>query len=226
MHKALLVWDIDGTILMGTSGRRAIRRLCAEMFGIPDADQDVVFAGKNDRQLFREILHSRGIASFDLEQVLQRFQELFAEEFSRDPGQLYPGVSEVLAGLDATGLYAMALGTGNLERNARLKLEPHGLNRYFAVGGFADDSDIRAEIIRAGIRRAEEHYDTTFDRVVVIGDTPMDVECGKANGARTLGLGQLRYTAQELAACGADAVLPSFADVPVAVAAIHRLATE
>lgn len=224
MHRALLMWDIDGTLLSGTSGRRAVRRTCQQLFGIPAADEGIQFAGRNDRQIFSEIMAAHGVHGFTLDQVLQTFLAVFPEELAKDPGQLYPGVSDLIPVLSASGAFAMALGTGNLEQNARLKLEAHGLNNYFPVGGFADDSEVRAEIIRRGIERAEAFWRQRFDRVIVIGDTPADIECGQANGARTLGVAQLRYSAAELAACGADAVLPSLADVPAAVAAISRLA--
>lgn len=216
----LLLFDLDGTLLKGTAGRRAFQRAFAALAGLPDAGRGIAFAGKTDTALFREIIAARGLTGLTPADVAPVYLRCLAEEVAADPGYLFPGVPELLSRLaDQAGVY-LALGTGNLEEGARIKLAPHGINDYFPTGGFGSDSEVRNELIRFGIARAEAYYRTAFDRVVVIGDTPLDVACGKANGALTVGVATGPYALADLQQSGADRVLQDFADQERALAAL------
>lgn len=221
---ALLLFDIDGTLLSGKAGRRAFARVFADLTGDPLATDGIRFAGKTDLAIFREIMSRNGLRDLRAEDVVPVYLRALAEEVRHDPGRLYPGVPDLLAALLHESGFYLALGTGNLEAGARLKLEPHGISQYFPTGGFADDSAVREELIAAGIRKAERHYGTRFDRVVVIGDTPLDVGSGRANGAATLAVAQGFYGEDELRAAGADRVLPNFQDLGATLDALRALA--
>jgi phosphoglycolate phosphatase-like HAD superfamily hydrolase len=124
------------------------------------------------------------------------------------------GVGSVLEALSVREDVLLALGTGNLEEGARLKLEASGFNRYFPVGGFGSDAEDRPEVLRHGVRRAEERAGRRFQGadVLVIGDTLHDISAGKAIGAVTVGVATGHASVPELKAAGADCVLPSFDD--------------
>ena len=92
----------------------------------------------------------------------------------------------------------MGLGTGNLEAAARLKLSLHSLDGFFETGGFGDDALNRGNVIAAGIRKAHRAYGISFQRVVVIGDTPGDIEAGKANGVHSVAVATGVYSVAEL----------------------------
>lgn len=220
---ALLLFDLDGTLTRTPAGRRAFRRAFAEVAGLEDCDRGVEFAGKTDPALFREILERHGIRHVTPEQIAPVYLRLLETELAQEPGRVLPGVPALLAALSGRTDCRLALGTGNLEAGARLKLARHGLNRYFPTGGFGSDAEVRAELIRAGIVKAERHYGHAFDRVVVIGDSPLDVACGQANGAATLAVATGPYGAAALTAAGADQVLADFNDLSGALSAIQNL---
>lgn len=220
----LFLFDLDGTLAAIRAGRRAFVRAFAEVAGISDADAGVMFAGKTDLALFREIITARGLESVTPEAMVPVYLRHLEQEVAADPGRLYPGVTELLDALAAERDVYLALGTGNLEPGARIKLEPHGLNPYFPVGGFGSDSESRPELIRQGIAKAQAYYGLPgFDQVVVVGDTPLDIDCGKANGAATVAVAQSRYSTDALRAAGADLVFPALSDVPRVLAALREL---
>lgn len=220
----LLIFDLDGTLLSGTSGRRAFRAAFAELCGLPDADQGVAFAGKTDTALFREVITTRGLQGLTPADVAPVYLRHLAAAVAQDPGRLLPGVPALLEQLAALPAVRLALGTGNMEAGARLKLAPHSIGHHFPTGGFATDAEVRSELIRHGIQKATAHYGTAFRRVVVIGDTPLDVACGQANGAATVAVATGPYPQEALHAAGADRVLPDFADVAAAVDALTTVA--
>lgn len=94
-----------------------------------------------------------------------------------------------------------------------MKLAPHNLNRFFPTGGFGEDGATRAELIARAIVRSEQAYGCKFDRVLVIGDTPHDIACGKANRCLTVGVATGYHSQAELVECGADLVLPDLSAV-------------
>lgn len=216
----LLLFDLDGTLLSGNAGRRAFKRAFAELANVADATAGIVFAGKTDTRLFQEAIAAHQLHAVDSAAAAGVYLRCLAEEMAAGSGQLLPGVQELLAALASEPEVYLALGTGNMEAGARIKLTPHGIGHYFPVGGFDSDSGDRKELIRLGIGKAEKYYSTTFTRVVVIGDTPLDVACGKANGAATVAVATGPYTAAELEACGADRVFQNFSQIDRVVAAL------
>jgi phosphoglycolate phosphatase-like HAD superfamily hydrolase len=123
-------------------------------------------------------------------------------------------VRELLTGLRPRSDVTLALGTGNLERGARIKLEPSGLNEFFPFGGFGSDAEARAEVLGAGVRRAEERIGAPLLRknVWVIGDTILDVQAGKAIGAMTVAVACGHGSRDDLRAAGPDIYLDDFTD--------------
>jgi phosphoglycolate phosphatase-like HAD superfamily hydrolase len=117
----------------------------------------------------------------------------------------------------------LALGTGNLEQSARMKLAAHGLDRYFETGGFGEDGIERDALIAAGIARAQSRYRMGFARVVVIGDTPADVACARANRVHSLGVATGPCDVQALRQAGATLVYADLSRTPTIVEALDAL---
>ncbi len=124
------------------------------------------------------------------------------------------GIREVLETVHAHPEIHQALLTGNLEAGAKLKLGFLDLWKYFEFGAFADDSYIRDELGPFALRRAKEKLGITFppERVWIIGDTPHDVACGKAIGAKTIAVATGAFTVEQLAALNPTHTFQDFSD--------------
>jgi len=228
----LVLWDVDHTLLdAGGAGVALLRKAFTELFGCPFPATPPM-AGRTDRAIELEILTRAGLA--DPAAQLPAFQRLaagLAPEFGelvRSGGRVLPGAAEALAAVAAladgsTGPVQSVL-TGNLRAIARVKLAALGLDRFLdlQVGAYGDDHEVRADLVPLARAGAAAAYRADFggDATVLIGDTPLDVEAARLTGARSVGVASGGFTAAELAAAGADVVLPSLADTPAVLAAV------
>ncbi|MBV9080763.1 MAG: HAD hydrolase-like protein, partial [Elusimicrobia bacterium] len=121
------------------------------------------------------------------------------------------GVHEILEHLRPRADAVLALGTGNLERGARIKLAPYRLNEFFPIGGFGSDSEDRPELLRIGHRRAESAAGERIpaERVYVIGDTILDVSAARAAGYRAVAVASGGSTYEQLVAVKPDHTMRS-----------------
>jgi phosphoglycolate phosphatase len=206
----VLLFDIDGTLVTtGGVGRRAVERAFEREHGRADACSLIRFDGMTDRLITRLGLEAIGIAATDASidaLLLTYLAELRAELLSSTPETygVHPGIPEALSAAGARGL-ALGLGTGNIEAGARLKLEHVGLYQHFGFGGFGSDHELRLELIRVGAERGAQRLGRPLDacRVVVIGDTPKDVDAARGIGAEAIGVGTGSFTAAQLLEHGA-----------------------
>jgi phosphoglycolate phosphatase-like HAD superfamily hydrolase len=228
----LVLWDVDHTLLdAGGAGVALLRQAFTELFGCPFPATPPM-AGRTDRAIELEILTRAGLA--DPAAQLPAFQRLaagLAPEFGelvRSGGRVLPGAAEALAAVAAladgsTGPVQSVL-TGNLRAIARVKLAALGLDRFLdlQVGAYGDDHEVRADLVPLARASAAAAYRADFggDATVLIGDTPLDVEAARLTGARSVGVASGGFTVAELAAAGADVVLPSLADTPAVLAAL------
>lgn len=215
--KTLLLWDIDGTLVTsGGAGMRALRVALHAVFGIDGRLDDIDFAGRTDRWIIRQIFGKFGVPATgeNFVRYVDGYVTALPAQLADRGVQVLPGVRTLLDDAVARGDLALGLLTGNLRRGAETKLGYHGLWHYFAFGAFADDSENRNELGPHALRRARAHhgFDFAIERVWVIGDTPHDVACGHAIGARTLAVATGRYAPEELRAENPDAVLADFSD--------------
>jgi phosphoglycolate phosphatase len=189
--KHLLLWDIDGTLIAsGGAGIRALQIALRNVFGIEGSLADIDFGGRTDVWIMRQIFQKFSLPATD-ENFSRYFENYVATlpiELANPHARVLPGVREILAAVAAHGGIAQGLLTGNMRRGAQAKLAHHGLWDFFAFGAFADDSEHRNELGPHAVRRALERHGVNFvaDDVWIIGDTPHDIACGKAIGARTL----------------------------------------
>jgi phosphoglycolate phosphatase len=215
--KTLLLWDIDGTLITsGGAGMRALRRALQRVFAIDGSINDIDFAGHTDRWIMRQILTKFGLPA--TEENFSRFAKGYVAAL---PSELadrgvhpLPGVLVLLEAAVARGDIALGLLTGNLRDGAAAKLGSRDLWRYFPFGAFADDSEDRNRLGPFALRRARAHHGVDFapSDTWVIGDTPHDVVCARAFGARAIGVATGRHSADQLRAEDADAVFGDFGD--------------
>jgi phosphoglycolate phosphatase-like HAD superfamily hydrolase len=184
----------------------------AQLFGIEDGFAGIGFSGRTDTAILREAVGVHGLDG-DFPALLARFQaayhSILPRTLAESGGYVLPGVRELLAGLRAATGAFLGLATGNFHEAARLKLARFGLYDSFLAGGYADDSEDRAELVAIAIERLAAAGGGHGPReVYVIGDTPLDVAAAQANGARSLAVATGFFSADELAAAGAGLVFP------------------
>jgi phosphoglycolate phosphatase len=226
--RLLLLWDIDGTLLQRASEAhaRALLRAIKEVHGDdlrPEEVKGVQAAGRTDGAIARDLLLACGVAAEAIDREVAAvarataaaYQELCPADLS---GFVAPGIADLLEEVAADGRYRSSLVTGNFERVARLKLARAGIGDYFeeGQGGFGSDAEAREELPPIARRRAG---DWPRERTVVIGDTPNDIACARADGLRVVAVTTGPFGAEALAeadhvAAGAEdlrALLPALA---------------
>jgi phosphoglycolate phosphatase-like HAD superfamily hydrolase len=214
----LLLFDIDGTLInSGGAGVQALREVLQSQFGIVDDLQGIEVAGRTDKGIVHQILRKLRIEpdESNTTHFLEGYVKQLAKELPQRPGRILPGISEVLLRVKAQPNIVLALLTGNVRRGAQLKLEYYGLWHFFEFGAFADDHHDRNELGAFARRRAREKHGLDFEAasIDVIGDTPHDIACGKAIGARTVAVATGSFSRAQLAAHQPDLILDDFGDV-------------
>ncbi|MGI5865599.1 MAG: HAD family hydrolase [Myxococcales bacterium] len=218
----VVLFDIDGTLVdAGGSGRKALCLASDALYGRYDLFDDVTFDGATDRNICKTALarHLPALCNDrEVERLLAKYVEILASTLAETPRyRVYPGVLELLGRLADTRAL-VGLGTGNIEKGARLKLERGGLNPHFSFGGFGDDAEDRAAILRCGLQRAERLLGRSPRAPWVVGDTPRDLEAARAVGARVILVATGRYGLAELQSCAPDLCVESLEDPRVAEA--------
>jgi phosphoglycolate phosphatase-like HAD superfamily hydrolase len=184
------------------------------------------YAGETQPQVVRDLAQRLGapddVVDPRVEQCIAHYVELLRDEIAAGEVETLPGIRELVTALVADRRALVGLLTGNVEEGARLKLEPTGLLSLFKVGAYGSDSALRADLPAVAVARAEaltgRHY--TGKDVVVIGDTPADVECGASLGVTAVAVATGRHSVDELAVCAPDHVFADFSDWRAAYAAI------
>jgi len=220
MTPALILFDIDGTLLLsGRAGLRAMNRAFEQTFGVVNAFAGTSFAGRTDSFLVAYALTAAGLP--DTPEQHARFRAayvpLLAEEIQH-PGTghkgLMPGARELIEALGDHDHLHLALLSGNYRAAAEIKLTHFELSEFFEWGAFSDDAADRNALVPIARRRAET-YDVpaeALERVIVIGDTPHDIECARAGGAASIAVATGGHSVEELRAAGADIVLADLSD--------------
>ena len=188
----LVLFDVDGTLIhTGGAGVKAFRRTLASLFGCPDGTEKMRFAGRTDVSLVRELFRLKRIdpTPANLERFFTGYPFWLDHLLEQCRGAVCPGVRELLEGFrQVPQPPVVGLLTGNIRLGAELKLRHFALWDYFKTGAFADDHEDRDQIAAVAKRRGSRLLGEELrgDEVVVVGDTPHDVQCGRAIGAQVL----------------------------------------
>jgi len=226
----VLLFDVDHTLLAaGGAGFRAMDRAFRELYGVESATRGIVPDGKTDPMLFSEALVRCRLTPAGAPpppELVARYESLFAEEMAAPPATLMPGVPELLDALTGRDAVLLGLLTGNLERTAKIKVAAFGLDRHFAFGAYGSDRADRLELPPIALERAERLTGRRIGlgrHVVVVGDTPRDVDCALAWGATAIGVATGRSSRSQLLDAGAHAALQDLSDTEEVLRALRVL---
>jgi phosphoglycolate phosphatase-like HAD superfamily hydrolase len=213
----LFLFDIDGTLLAsGGAGIRALEAATLDVFGTKALD-GVEIAGRTDSSIARQLFarHGQEATPENTARFFDGYLSHLAAFLPQVQGSLLPGVIALLDALKARTDCVLALLTGNLERGAHLKLTHYGVWHYFEFGAYADDHHDRNELGPVAQSRAKERLGLEFspEDIFVLGDTPHDVSCARAIGAKAVAIATGRHTRRQLAECEPDFLFDDLSDV-------------
>ena len=198
----VIFWDIDGTLLTtARAGIHAWEEALQARIGGPADLSGFKTAGLTDVDISRRLVAAHGIPPAAAEDLLRDYESRLTECLGRGAGAVLPNVRPILERLRGRSDVHSALLTGNTRAGAAVKLRHYGLAEFFEGGAFSDGADDRAAIARTALAQARSILGSVSpDRVYVIGDTPHDVACGKAIGARVVAVATGGYTQEQLRA--------------------------
>lgn len=218
----LILFDIDQTLVYTAgAGMRALTRAVLEVLDLDLSRVGVMPAGKTDPQILREAVEHTGRPAPDPATeaaVWDSYARHLDEEMARtDPRrEVKPGVRPLVETLHAMPGFCLGLLTGNLQRTARIKLEPFHLNAYFPVGGFGSDHADRGRLGAVAVERAQAHYGISFPphRVWIVGDTDRDIGAARSlhPEARALAVATGHQSVEELRRFRPDAAVEDLSD--------------
>lgn len=214
----LVLFDIDGTLLNSTgAGRAAMQRALHVVFG-SSGDPAYRYDGKTDKQIVRDVMRLEGHSDEHIDSKMEKLVDLYLDALREGVASpkfnVHPleGVMEILDVLEARDDIVLGLLTGNVEPGARVKLTAAGIDPdRFRINAFGSDHEHRPELPAIAQRRASESLGLSIsgEKMIVIGDTPADIACGRALGARAIGVASGHYTVAQLEAHKPYAVFPS-----------------
>jgi phosphoglycolate phosphatase-like HAD superfamily hydrolase len=224
----LILFDIDGTLIWPDGGgRAAMYRALSEVYGVSGPTDSLPMAGKTDWQIITELLSATGISHSHIETILPECFEAIARHMAQTTQErqirVCPGVPALLRRLSGYPDATLGLLTGNVAATAPIKLRAAGLDpALFCVGAYGNDGRSRSQLPGVAIARAQALTDHTFvgKNVVIVGDTPADVTCGRHLGVTAVGVATGSYVLGSLVAAGADCAFPDLTDTDAVIRAI------
>jgi phosphoglycolate phosphatase-like HAD superfamily hydrolase len=223
--RRLFLFDIDGTLITsGGAGENALCDAVRDRFGKEEDLDGVTVAGNTDSAISRQLLEKHGLETSpeNLASLLDGYLHHLKERLPKHSGRVLPGIVQLLDALRDRDDCVLALLTGNLAAGAEIKLSHYGVWDYFEFGAYADDSHDRNQLGTFARTRAKETSGEDFppDRIYVIGDTPRDIECGNAIGAKTVAIATGNSSQAELAAHHPDHLFEDLSDTKKVLAAL------
>jgi phosphoglycolate phosphatase-like HAD superfamily hydrolase len=218
MHRKLVLFDIDGTLLrVGSVNRRVLGDALIEVYGTEGSTDRHDFSGKMDGAIIYEVLESAGLERREIAERYDRAREtyiaLFRQRTSPADITLLEGVRELLDELSGLPGVHLGLLTGNFEESGRHKLKLPGIDHYFPFGAFADDALLRTDLPPIAVDRAARMTGKNFSssEIVIIGDTEHDIGCARVLEAHSIAVATGNFSMQELAAHQPGALFENFA---------------
>jgi len=197
----VLFWDIDGTLLTtGKAGVPAWEEAVREVVGHDFQLSKFRIAGLTDFQIAVRTFELLGVDVEEdaIKRMVKRYEELLPEALPLKQGRVLPNVREILERLGRRDDVRSYLLTGNTRGGARAKLTHYDLFKYFPDGAFAEDASERSVIATRALDLARRAGPVNDRAVFVVGDTPHDIHCANAIGARTVAVATGGYSLDEL----------------------------
>ncbi len=215
MTQRLILFDIDGTLLMSNGiGREAKRRAMIEFFGTTGDIDNHVFGGKTDWRILADLLESEGKTVDDIGESISEYQDVMARHMDTVKGDFtvepIPYAMDLITTLRDRDDVVLGLVTGNCEKTAHIKLEQAGFDPdWFVVGAFGNESADRDDLARFAVERARNLDETPFtgEKVVVIGDTNADIQAARAVDATSVAVTTGYVHRDKLISCDPDYLL-------------------
>lgn len=202
----LLLFDIDGTLIRTAgAGKVSMERSFEQVFGIKNGFDNIQMMGRTDPSILMEALSGHRL-EWD-EKKVDLFREIYFDlledeiQIPRQGKRICPGIDSLLKTLSEKSDFVLGLLTGNWRQSALIKLGFFHIDHYFTIGAFADDSSNREELVPIVIERFQAEYKIQIDKqnVYVIGDTPLDIQCAKPHGVKTVAVATGFHSIQDLA---------------------------
>jgi len=227
----LVLFDIDGTLLVARgAGRRALAAALKDVYGTAGDIDGYDLRGQTDPRIVFDVMEGAGLEREAVRERLDDCFEAYARGLAAEIGDgdkvvTLPGIGDLVRRLHGDAEVLLGLLTGNIEAGARIKLGPTGLLPYFRLGAYGSDHLDRRQLPSLAARRAHAIVGVPFapDRVLVIGDTPRDIECARHFGAVAVAVATGQYTREALEAERPDLLFSNFADVEDALARLLSL---
>lgn len=227
----LALFDIDGTLIRcGGAPRGAIMTAMKDVFGVWNDNKEYSFSGKTDPQIITELMQAAGVEDGKIRQgmqpVIQRYLDQLDKSLRKEDVRVLNGVWPLLSALRTHPHVQLGLLTGNVEEGARIKLMRAGLDHFFfngdGIGAFGSDAMDRRELPAIAVGRAKEvlHREFRPKDIVVIGDSPSDILCGRHLGVKSVAVATGWHTMEELKQFDPDHIFQTFEPVERVVEAI------
>jgi phosphoglycolate phosphatase-like HAD superfamily hydrolase len=225
----VVLFDIDGTLLRTDgAGRRSMEHALFTVFGA-HGDPAYRYDGKTDRQITREQMRWAGVSDDVIDARMHDVFSLYAERLAQELASgteqavLLEGIPPLLERLGAHEQVTLGLLTGNIEQGAKQKIHAVKLAwEQFLVNAFGSDHEHRPMLPAVAQQRAQALLGREIpgEQMVIIGDTPADIHCGRSLNVRAIGVATGRYSVSELSAHDPAAVFATLADTDAVVESI------
>lgn len=213
----LILFDIDWTLVRGriSAHTNSFEYGFMKVYGIKASINDAApYEGKTDRQIIFEVLQNKNLKRNGIEvklnEMFHAMIEYAQENIKKEVVVVLPGVKDFLAKLKNYG-YNLGILTGNVQSIAKTKLDLAGLKEFFEIGAYGDENERRVELVSIAKERANRKFGCVFtdSNIYLVGDSILDISCGKEAGVKTIGVASGDYKKADLRNAGADLVLPS-----------------
>ena len=225
-----LLFDIDGTLLVTSAGRAALETAIRDAFGVAQPDCRVDFSGRTDRSIVSELLDKNGLPNSEVNftRLRESYLRAFPTELEAEGARLLPGVRPLLYELNQFRSVKLVAMTGNFEQAGKEKLRFCGLHEHFTAVSGGDTDHLRDDLAHRTVKALLTRHrsdapthppngDPAAD-FIVIGDTPADIQCAKAIGAKAIGVCTGWYTQDQLLSEAPDRIFSDLSETAEVIA--------
>ncbi|MFB6550177.1 HAD family hydrolase [Streptomyces sp. NPDC056405] len=225
----IVLWDIDHTLIENAGVSKEIYAAAFSELAGREPTGPARTEGRTDRLIMRDMFVREGLSVPDWSSIEAALERAGSErrDALRSRGWALPGAHEALKAASARSGWVSSVLTGNIEANARVKLSAFGLDSLLdlPVGAYGADADLRPDLVAVARERVRRLRGVRADTpIVLVGDTPRDVEAALATGCGVVAVASGLHDRAELTAAGAPEVLPDLADAKRLLSVLESLA--